>query len=260
MDRGMEWDNSRSHSRRGRKIGKSLSINGFRSKSKMKSKKGQFGEKLSLGKPFRVSIILRQEDRVAKNKKTKGRTFIKAKGRKAKRQKLTKKSHQDHGISRLTRGERANKKDERRKDAKRRKRKSGRSYQDIRRGGKTTRHKMKKNKNGREVNVKGRKDQQQSRGKSGQGRRGRMKRIRTRSQIRDGTIFFRSQIRRFRSKRKRKQQRNMPRSPGGGEEVKTKDGFKTDKDYCTGALIKENWIITAANCFDVSHIFCQDSR
>ena len=103
MDRGMERDNSHSHSRRGRKIGReksqSLSKNGFRSKSKMKNKKGQFGEKLSLGQPFRVSIILRQEDRVAKNKKTKGRTFIKAKGRKAKRQKL--KSYQDHGISRL---------------------------------------------------------------------------------------------------------------------------------------------------------------
>ena len=49
----------------------------------------------------------------------------------------------------------------------------------------------------------------------------------------------------------------MPGNPGG-EEVKTKDGFKTDKDYCTGALIKENWIITAANCFDVSHV-CQDN-
>merc|ERR1711974_455623 len=85
------------------------------------------------------------------------------------KQKLKKKSDQDHGIYGLTTGERANKRDDKRADAKRRKmqRESGKSDQDIRRIGKTPRKKT-KNKNGREVNVRRRKDQQKSEGKSGQ--------------------------------------------------------------------------------------------
>ena len=60
----------------------------------------------------------------------------------------------------------------------------------------------------------------------------------------------RSNIRKGRSSSTKKR----PRGKRQSRRSKDKDGSE-DTNHCTGALIKENWIITAANCFDVSQIF-----
>ena len=110
----------------------------------MNEKKGQFGAKVSLGQPFRVSIILRQESR---NKRTKrnGRTHTQFYRRKIKRLKKKNKSGQDYGSNRLKTRKSANKRDDRKANTGRKKmqQRSGKSGQDIRRAGRTTREKTK---------------------------------------------------------------------------------------------------------------------
>ena len=194
----------------------------------MKRKNRQFGEQLSPGQPFRVSIILRQADRVAKNKKRKGRTQTQAKRRKQKN-----KSGQDRGKHFLIKGKSSKKRDGRRKM-------QGKSRKSDR--GRGVSRKKTKKRNGRKVKVRKRKEQEKSKGNKDQDKNRRRRRTRR-------IMLSGSQIRS--PKRGRKQQSRRRQSRGRKNEDRSED----TQQHCTGALIKENWIITAANCFDVSQTF-----
>ena len=219
----------------------------------MKRKNRQFGEKLSPGQPFRVSIILRQAARVAKNKRTKrkGRTQTQAK-----RQKQTNKSSQDRGKHFLIKRKSSKKRDGRKTKRWKMRGKSGKSDQ-----GRGVQRKKTKKRNGRAVKVRRGKEQDINR------RRRRTKRMKTRSSIKgkgrsSSTIWEMKvrprqhekralQMRSLRPKRRRKEQSRRRQSRGR----KNEDSSEDTQQHCTGALIKENWIITAANCFDVSQTF-----
>ena len=244
-------DRDYSQIRRARRIGrgKSESLNKGKEdiieirSGKMKRKNGQFGEKLSPGQPFRVSIILRQEARVAKSERTKrkGRTYTQANRRKQK-----KKSGQDYRGRRLTTRKKTKKKDGRKSKRRKLQRKSDH--------GRGVKRKKMKNRNDKKVKVRRKKDQEKSKGNSDQDinrRRRRKRRTKTRSNKRKGrsssTRWKRKGRQRLRSKRKQQSRVRQSRR------MKEEDGSE-DIQHCKGALIKEKWIITAANCFDVSQI------